>query len=306
MTLTIDNNKIKDASYVPTTKHGGKLASPKFIVLHFTAGWTTEGDINTLAKSDRPASAHGVLSREGAWTQIVPFDTIAWHAGPSKSHGYVGLNNYSIGIEVSNIGYLKKLGPDLYQDEYGNRIHGSGLFYNNNKRNAASPPITWHEHYNERLAKGTYVWEPFYEPQLDALEDLVRAILTAYPSIKYIVTHEEIDTRGWKTDINGGGAFPMKRFLALLNREAAPAEPANSTIISLDANRKDATTTAKVNVPDEWQCDIKQAASAGATAVGSIKTGTNVEVLHGDPEWSFVKLINGVRGWVKSTNLIFK
>lgn len=305
MTFIIENNKIKDASYVPTTKHGGKLTAPKFIVLHFTAGWTTQGDIDTLAKSDRPASAHGVLSREGEWTQIVPFDTVAWHAGPSKSNGYVGLNNYSIGIEVSNIGYLKKLGPDLYQDEYGNRIHGDGNFYNG-KRRAHSPPDEWHEHYNERLAKGTYYWEPFYEAQLDALEDLVRTILKTYPTIKYIVTHEEIDTRGWKTDINGGGAFPMKRFLALLNRAEAPVAPVNATIISTDPNRKDCNVTATINVADRAQCEIKQAAAPGAPVVGNLKSQTEVEVLQADPEWSLVKLLNGVKGWVKSTNLIFK
>lgn len=302
--MIIKDHKIEGAPYVETNKHGGKIRDLKFIVLHFTAGWTSEGDIDTLAKSDRPASAHGVLSREGEWTQIVPFDTIAWHAGPSKSHGYIGINNYSIGIEVSNIGYLKKLGPDLYQDEYGNRIHGDGHFYNG-KRKAVSPPVEWHEHYNTRLARGTYVWEPFYEKQLDALEDVVRAILKAYPSIKFIVTHEEIDTRGWKTDINGGGAFPMKRFLSLLDRAPAAVEPANSTLISLDPNRKDSGITATTCAPG-GACTMKENSVEASRIVGTLKNDTEVTVLHGDPDWSFVKLANGVKAWIKSTNLIFK
>lgn len=302
--MKVADNRIEGAPYVPTTKHGAKIRDLKFIVLHFTAGWTTAGDIDTLAKSDRPASAHGVLSREGEWTQIVPFDTVAWHAGPSKSNGYIGINNYSIGIEVSNIGYLKRLGDDLYQDEYGNRIHGDGNFYNG-KRRAETPPVEWPEHYNTRLAKGTYVWEPFYEKQLDALEDLVRAILKAYPSIKFIVTHEEIDTRGWKTDINGGGAFPMKRFLALLDRAPAPVAPVNNTIVAVEPDRRDGAVSAVVNVRDAFKCDICNSPASGA-AVGKVDTGTAVEVLHGDPEWSYVRMLNGVKAWIKSTNLIFK
>jgi N-acetylmuramoyl-L-alanine amidase len=303
--VKIKDHKIEGAPYVSTTKVGGKL-KPKFIVLHFTAGWTSAGDIDTLAKSSAKVSAHGVLSREGTWTQIVPFNTVAWHAGPSKSHGYTNLNQYSIGIEVSNIGYLKKLDHDLYMDEYGNRIHANGEFYNG-KRTTYSPPNTWHMKNHPRLKSGfNYVWEPFYEKQLDVLEEVVSAILAEYPTIEWIVTHEEIDTREWKTDINGGGAFPMKRFEALLDRK--PREKTMHEMAQVpDLNRKEAVGTVwTAPSAGNLKCDVYAECNDTAPVVASLKKNTELEVIHGDPEWSFVKLINGTKAWIKSTNLIFK
>jgi N-acetylmuramoyl-L-alanine amidase len=70
------------------------------IVIHYTAGSSRESSVSTLINPGSKASAHLVIGRDGKITQLVPFDTIAWHAGNSSYKGRVGLNSYSIGIEI--------------------------------------------------------------------------------------------------------------------------------------------------------------------------------------------------------------
>ena len=66
---------------------GGLFAAgaPDTLVLHFTAGASVSWAIAALCDS-QPAhrvSAHLVVGRDGTVTQLLPFDTIAWHAGHS-------------------------------------------------------------------------------------------------------------------------------------------------------------------------------------------------------------------------------
>lgn len=212
--MIIKNHKVDGAPYVPTKKKGGVI-TPKVIVLHFTAGWTSEGDIATLSTSDRQASAHGVLSRDGKWTQIVPFNEKAWHAGPSRLGGIQMLNGYSIGIEISNIGYLNVVEKGKsYTDEYGNKVEqrSDGIYVSGKKR-VDGKLTDWPHYVHPRIGSQEKAWEPYYEPQLKALDALIPALLKAYPSIKQITTHEVIDTRGWKTDV--APHFPFSRYSSL-------------------------------------------------------------------------------------------
>lgn len=217
--MGVTNHKLDGVKFVRTNNMGGEI-EPKFIVLHFTSGWSFDGDVATLSQDGTKVSAHLVIGRDGELTQIVPFNRKAWHAGPSKSHGYTDLNAHSIGIEVSNIGYVKVRSDGLYEDEYGNVINPDGHFAHFN-RVTKTPPSTWKRHYHPRLDKGEYAWEPFYKPQYDRLDAIIPALLKQYLSIKWIVTHEEIDTRGWKTDINGSGEFDINRYLVMTGQAKA-------------------------------------------------------------------------------------
>lgn len=214
--LTIKNHWVKEAEELSTKKKGpGKLRGPDGIVMHYTAGWTTKGDIATLTTSDRQASVQFIVSREGKIYQCMPANWRAWHAGPSKYNGWSGLNNNFIGIEICNAGWIKKTSDGNYVDQYGQRISPAGKFLDYKARSTATQPQTWHHEYHPRLAKGEYAWEPFYPAQLDAVEALTEALIKYYPTIKHIVSHEEIDTRGWKTD--PGPVFPMRRYTKLLD-----------------------------------------------------------------------------------------
>lgn len=211
------------AKYVSTRKKGGKIA-PVGIVMHYTAGYSTAGDVDQLSRAQAAVSAHVVVGRDGEIVQIVPFNEAAWHAGPSKYKGMSGLNKHFIGIEISNCGWLRRLPDGNYKDGYGQIINANGTF-TTGSRKLYTAPKNWLHAPHSRLGSGEFAWETYYEPQLKAVEELVQALCAAY-NIQWIVSHEEIDTREWKTD--PGPAFPMERFKALIGKRAVKAEIGNT------------------------------------------------------------------------------
>lgn len=279
MSITIKRNHwVDEAEGAYTDKHGGVI-KPKMIVLHYTAGWTYRGDIATLSTSSRRVSAHFVVGRkEGQLAQIVALNKRGWHAGPShhKESGLSSINNHSIGIEVSNHGYVQDLQDGIYQDWTG--------------KNLRSPPPggeavnfeQWEKHPHWVLgatASARAVWEPFTDWQLDTIDDIIVACARKYKTIKWVTRHEDIDTRNWKSDI--GPAYPLERATAALARAALvvpkksktppvrPSEP--SEPIPTDTPRFGdavmALTTGAINVRQQprWydECNVVKTLAAG-------------------------------------------
>lgn len=197
--MTIKNHKWAEAEYIPSPNKSGKI-DPKFIVMHYTAGNTAESAINTLTRKGSNVSAQIVIDIDGTITQLVPFNVKAWHAGPSRHAGYNGLNKYSIGIELVNVGFLKKTDDGFFEDAYG-----EVKWWDETKLVKSRHP---------RVGGGTYYWPRYTKKQLKATYELTEALIAKYGIID-VVTHEEIDTRGWKTD--PGPAFPMKMYKDLLS-----------------------------------------------------------------------------------------
>jgi N-acetylmuramoyl-L-alanine amidase len=193
--MTIRNHRLEGAEFIQSPNVGGQI-SPRFVVQHYTAGYTAESAINILTRRGSRVSAHVVVDYDGTITQLVPFNIRAWHAGPSSHMGFTGLNSHSVGIEIVNIGWLRKIGSDLYQDAYGNR------------RSSRDFPHGMVESPHSTVGSGTFYWPNYTPEQLNAVEELTKDLIDTYPIID-VVSHEEIDTRGWKTD--PGPAFPMKR-----------------------------------------------------------------------------------------------
>ena len=116
--MKIENDRLvpetgDHVNFVPTESHGGELKGdkPRFVVIHYTAGGTAKSAVQTFKKQSPPrTSAHLVIDHDGSITQMVPFDTVGWHAGKSKWKNLAGLNDYSVGIELVNWGQLKQ-GP---------------------------------------------------------------------------------------------------------------------------------------------------------------------------------------------------
>lgn len=217
MSLTIKNHWVQEAIELSTSKKGpGKLDGPRGIVYHFTSGWTTKGDIATLTTSDRQASVQFIIGRKGREElyQCMPANVRAWHAGPSRYRDLVGCNNSFIGFEMCNIGYLVDMKNGWFKDEYGNVIDGETGKFKGLDRYTETPPALWPKHPHKVVGKEVYSWEPFPAAQLDCVEELTAALVKYYPTIKYGVTHEEIDTRGWKSD--PGPVFPMRRMLKVI------------------------------------------------------------------------------------------
>ena len=85
--------------------HSGKFKTgfPDTIIVHFTAGSSAKSSVETLLNPKTKASAHLVIAADGAITQLMPFDMVAWHAGKSTYQGRSGFNKFSIGIEIDNL-----------------------------------------------------------------------------------------------------------------------------------------------------------------------------------------------------------
>ncbi len=77
---------------------------PGYVVLHYTAMGSAAAAIDRLCDPEAEVSAHYVICKSGAVTQLVPEGLRAWHAGIGTWQGLDDLNSRSIGIELDNNG----------------------------------------------------------------------------------------------------------------------------------------------------------------------------------------------------------
>lgn len=201
--MYVRGHKLWGSWYKLSPNHSDREIVPRFIVMHYTAGWSGAGTRDYFMSRKARASSHLVLDRSGELWQLVPFNKRAWHAGPSRFGGYTDLNSHSIGIEIDNPGYLRPRADGGYLDWERRPVPPDRL-----------KGYTFEVAPHSRIGARTYAWAEYPEEQLSKLDEIVQVLLDAYPTIRDIVSHEEIDTRGWKTD--PGPAFPMRRYQHLL------------------------------------------------------------------------------------------
>lgn len=207
MAYKIKNHKLEGVDYVASPNTSGKFRAklPDSIIIHYTAGGSLQGAVSTLTARNSKASAHVVVGRDGKIVQLVPFDTVAWHAGVSSYGGRSYYNQYSIGIEIDNAGELKP--------------SGSGYLSWFNKRYGADE-VVQAVHRNQT---GPSYWHVFTEEQIETVQELCETLMGTY-DIKEILGHEEI-APGRKTD--PGPAFPLDKLRERLlgeGRSAGAAE----------------------------------------------------------------------------------
>lgn len=195
---------------------GGEIAPPKFIVMHYTAGGSAASarDYMMLSPAEKGrrlgrgksvyGSAHLVIGRDGECSQIVPFNRKARHAGTSSWKGLKSLNQYSLGIEIANYGWLDK--------------RGNGAYGRSDTPVFAAEDVILGEMPGGTEIKG---WEVYPEAQLAMVEKVTAALLDHYSSIQEIVRHQDISP-GRKFD--PGPAFPIQRFHNLLASRGDPEE----------------------------------------------------------------------------------
>lgn len=182
------------------------INSRELIVMHYTAGYTAESAISTFVNGTA-SSAHFVVGADGAVTQLVSTRDGAWHAGFGEYLGRPKVNTFSIGIEIVNPGY------------HFRNPAGGFLNWQRKPVSAAllSPFGDMVEARDPWVGSAPAFWPSYPDAQLDAIEDLTRDLLDAYPSIVDIVGHRDVDgLRRLKVD--PGPAFPMRRFRMLLDR----------------------------------------------------------------------------------------
>lgn len=219
--MDIQDNRIANGQYFESKNHWAGAIEPKFIVMHYTATFDAASAIATLTDNSRQenrgrTSAHIVADLNGAITQLVPFNLAAWHAGPSSYKPTDGpqfndLNRHSIGIEIVNPGYLTRNVAGHYFNWAGHDV---------TQRLEGFPGVV--EASEPFVGSASYFWPQYPEAQLDAVEELTRALLAKFPSIQWIVGHRDIRPDHQKVD--PGPAFPMARFKRLVDDRARGAE----------------------------------------------------------------------------------
>lgn len=174
-----------------TPNKGGEFI-PKYLVFHFTAGRSCESSVDWLCNPKAKASAHLVVGRDGNIVQLAPFNEITWHAGKSSWHGLIGMNHYSIGIELDNAGKLTKIGSK-YKTWFQSEI------LENNVIQA--------KHKNET---DIGYWHDYTDIQIERAQ-LLASLLVDHYKLKGVLGHEDI-APGRKND--PGPAFPFEQISA--------------------------------------------------------------------------------------------
>lgn len=160
--------------HLACVKNTRKLEGPDMIVLHYTAGTSAESSSIFLTRPDVSASAHLVIGRKGEVFQLVPFHIEAWHAGKSWYAGRGGLNRYSIGIELDNLGKLRFSG-DLFVAECGRVVLPD-------------------EVYTDCSGDHPTYWHCYTERQIRVLQEICSLLEETYP-IRDVVGHSVITPR---------------------------------------------------------------------------------------------------------------
>ncbi|AIK68254.1 amidase [Rhizobium phage vB_RleM_P10VF] len=269
--FTIENGLLKGAvQHVQTSKIGNGTNKKKYIVVHYTAGGSYENDVKTLSSSPKQVSCHLVIGRkDGEVTQVGNFDQIQWHAGASQWKGINGLNSYSIGIELTNPGWMelsadKKTAVTYYGARYD--VEADNLVLSTHRA----------------LGNKTYAWLPYTEYQLQALQDIVEALKAEYPTILEVVGHEQISP-GRKQD-PGIGIILSKKLLDKLNETNMDGSDdfyeGTDETVHLNRDYKDPSESAGVyQVKTTGSAlRIRDSYNSSANVIGSLNNGDFVRV----------------------------
>ncbi len=232
------------------------------LVIHYTAGRDAQSSASYLARPDVKASAHLVIGRQGEVYQLVPFDTISWHAGISSYMGRSGYNNYAIGIELDNAGVLTKTGSEF--------TAWFGKKYSENEVMLAT-------HRNETSPR---YWHIYTEKQLEVCEEISRLLVDTY-NLKSILGHEEISP-GRKQD--PGPAFPLDRLRdRLLSNDRKTDTPAAGGFFDGQ------TIPSKLNIRSGPSTSFDMVAKP-------LVAGTDVKILEEKNGW--YRVSTTLEGWV--------
>lgn len=169
----------------PSGNHGGKFAPvPRILIMHYTAGTSLESATAWLRTPASVASAHWILGVDGKGNQLVPNDTVAWHAGKSRWRDMVSMNHYAWGLELVNPGPCTLL---------------NGKWYAGGKP-VLLPFVGKHKNGTSAVTH----WAPYPEAQIAGAVALARKL-----GVNEIIGHDDVAP---ERKIDPGPAFPMEEF----------------------------------------------------------------------------------------------
>ena len=205
--------------------------------------------------------------------QLSDIDRICWHAGFSKWRGQTQLNQYSIGIENENIGFMKRNAAAQWMTAASDYKHPF-------KGEAADVLVSAHQNKPDGPKLG---WEIYAEKQIDECLKLTAWLIEQLP-IREIVGHDDVSP-GRKSD--PGPAFPMEKFETLVHPDAA-GEPHKAIVLSDDLNIRGGPGT-----------------TFEKKGFGPFAKGVKLVILKEDGQWAQVREVGGDKreGWVFSSYL---
>ena len=241
---------------------------PKYIVMHFTANGSARGAIDWLCNPRAKASAHLVISPEGAVTQLADLNEKTWHAGRSSWKGLNGLNSHAVGIEMVNWGGLQGR-AGAWRSWTGVPVQDARVIEAAHRNSPGQ-------------IRG---WGIFDEPQIDAAANAVAAIAAAYDiGPREVIGHDDIAPIR-KTD--PGPAWHMQSFRALVFGHAE--DGAESDLYEVSA-------VSGLN--------MRRGAGIDAPVIELLPRRTRVSVVERDGLWWLVSVLADgqpdTTGWVHS------
>ena len=239
---------------------------PDSIIIHYTAGTSFPNNLTIKKPEGGNASAHLVIERDGTVKQLVPFSQRAWHAGKSSYHGRSSYNDYSIGIEIINAGWLDKKEGDFYTRYYNGRLDVK----------VPAEEVEEARHKNTKLGKK--YWHKYTDAQITKVEELCELLCKEYP-VTEILGHDDISP---VRKFDPGPLYPMDDLQDVLNskdEDRSFTEIEDSGVVSIDL------------------LNIRSGAGASNEKIAQpLKKGAKVEILEEKDGWYKVKA--ELVGWV--------
>lgn len=282
--MEIKNNRLSGENVKPFVEAHAydrkNIITPDAIIVHYTAGASGAATVNLFKASSATTSAHFVVSEDGSITQMVDLNRRAYHAGTSSYGGRSGYNGFSIGIEISNPGYLQKIGGKYY------------TWWEAKKENKTATPeskVFTGKHRNA-VTTMTY-WYKYTDEQIAAVKELCKTICKAY-KIKEILGHEEI-APGRKCD--PGPAFPLD---ALRDEIFAQNSTVNINDLFANAVSKSAASSLVVGKA-KVKLNFRQGPATTAPLKSSpMAAGTYIYIIGQDATKEWYNILHEITGWI--------
>lgn len=180
---------------------GGNNLKPRYVVIHYTEGFSAKSSISGWKKKKNGILAHVVVDRDGTIYQCRPFNRTCGHAGgvgmarwqdPRNGEFYDGANASSIGIEIANTG----MNTSLHKKLGKGHPYPDGTTIKARHRNGK---------YGSSEARDGKVWEEYPKTQLESVFSLVSVLMEQY-DLHDITGHDCVST---ERKADPGPAFPM-------------------------------------------------------------------------------------------------
>lgn len=174
-----------------------RLIGPKYLIIHTTDGILMSSTINSFLDEKHGASTHLLVGRDGGVVQFVDFNTVAYHCGFSYWEEDIDLNQFSIGIEVDNGGFLShaddvwKWKTTIIPDDDVTQVRYWKNF-------------------------GKLGWQKFTDIQLKVLREIVQALQDQY-HFQLVLGHDVINL---SERVDPGPLFPRGEFEQMVSGES--------------------------------------------------------------------------------------